>query len=142
MTTGEVEITMGLDGLATLALFLQKWECTAELTSLFRAVKLEVLEGRASPIRAFWFACNTGNASVAQTALKNREWTWNESTEKVEGVHKRNVWDPAAWPLSEWHKVNNIDFVFALHRAYDQVGNTDGLADKFAEWLALAKASK
>jgi hypothetical protein len=107
-----------------------------------REIKNLCHEKRVDALSTFWFACDINDASLAKHALGTRGWRWSPNSPKAGGKPDHTVWDAAGWPLVRWRKAQSTDFIFALQRAFDEVGDTDELPEKFAEWLVVAKASK
>lgn len=72
-----------------------------------------------------------------------KKW-WLESTNLIEGESGRSTLDPRRWPLSVWRQMGNVDYYFALSRAYGlsahkKAIDTDKLIENFNKFLQAAK---
>lgn len=137
---GVVDRDIYLTGIVNLALFLNKWDCPGVLANLLCAVQLRLKNGAACPLSAFEVAAAIDDEETARAALSIRRWEWAKRDGAPNGIPSRPVLDPRGWSLWHWRDISNADYIFALIRAYDDVGDTNELVDKFAEYLAAAKA--
>lgn len=140
VSEGKLALTENLVGIIDLAHFLKKWDCPAVLANLLCAVQLRLMKQEISPLAAFELAAAMDDVDTAKTALTILNWEWPESDAATHGIPSHPVLDPRAWNLFYWRDISNADYIFALIRAYGDVGNTDNLADKFVEYLEAAKA--
>lgn len=141
ISTGEIEISRSLKGIVDVARFCQKWDCPATLANLLRAVHSRVFLGNVNLVMVFALGAAVDDVDTAKIALAKRDQVWTEdNTDVVHSIAKRNALDPGSWGVSFWRAISNADYIFAVIRAYDEVGNTSKLAGKFAEYLAAAKA--
>lgn len=146
------ELSREAPGLVALGVFLQKWNCPAHLENLFRVVELRVLQEKVSPLRVFRFAAILDNLEIAKAALTQTTWGWQElppsdQAQKSDKARSSDqpiiggsIWDTSTWSVWWWRNMMNMDYVFALVRAYRDVQHSPTLPDKFEEYLLIAKA--
>lgn len=92
----------------------------------------------------FHLAASTDNNDLAQVALRQHKW-WDSSAKLVEGKPGSSTLDPRGWPLRVWRNMSNIDYYFALSRAYSDSADKRGIYDhtslvnNFNKYLQAAK---
>lgn len=128
----EIDIMSELPVVAELCLFCKKWGCTDSTICILRNVVLCALWGKLSVLGVFTLAATIDHVELATAVLQ-----FASRYDPYQG----NPLDPRGWDINIWRAIDNSDYLFALSRAYEEVGPTENLSEKFWEYLIAAKAA-
>lgn len=143
VTKGYIELDMNLTGIHDLVSFLKKWDCRAAMANLFLCVQSGVIAGDVCAPTAFIFAASVDDVPTAKAALHRTDRTWMGTGKLTDGAKDCSVLNPLCWPAHLWaeaEQLDNLDYVFAMSRAFKEVGGSRKLPKKFVEYLEAAKA--
>lgn len=141
----KLKLDKKLRGIRSLVAFLKKWDCRAAMANLLLSVQSQVLSGNVHPEYAFLFAASVDDRPTASAALYRTDRTWStlENQAITDGLNGVSVLNPVGWPVALWEeagKLDNLDYIFALLRAFKEVGNSRKLPRTFERYLAVARA--
>jgi hypothetical protein len=147
VTKGEIHVPKGLAGITQLVHFLKKWGCDAALASLLQSLRAKAAMAEVHPRRAFILAAQLDDLGLAKAALQNPKWDNSRTTSNplTDSLENRFVFDPMGWSHRMWReaeKLPNLDYIFALSRALQEVVKKGDLGATFVKYLTAAKEER